>query len=558
MLQQLHIRNFAIIENLELDFKKGMTVITGETGAGKSIAIDALGLVLGDRADASFVKHGAKRSEIIASFDISSLPEVKHWLSEQELDDSLDGKNSDCILRRTVSSEGGSRAYINGRPVPLQQIKSLSENLIDIHSQHQHQSLLRQDTQRELLDNFGANQTILKNVSDAFQKWSDLNRKLKQLKANMAERSSRIDFLQFQINELRELGLVENEWETLEQEHKQLANAELIEQALNSSINLLNDDDKAISSQLTSVIQTLEPLAEFLPDIQNSIEALNSAAINIDETISDLRHQINDESFDNDHFSSLESRLSSLLDVSRKHHCKPQELIQIQQNLEDELTPLLNAEETLDNLQEKIEAARSEYESHAGNLSKKRIQAAKKLKKSSEVILKNLGMNCQFEAQLIAPDKLQPAKYGNEIILFSICTNPGTPLKPLGKIASGGELSRISLAIQVVTAQVTEIPSMVFDEVDVGIGGGIAEVVGKLLKELGTNKQIICITHQAQVAAKGDTHWLVEKHSNKKNVTTNIISLDTTEREIEIARMIGGLELTEATHQHAKEMLSKA
>ncbi len=549
MLQQLHIRNFAIIENLELDFKTGMTVITGETGAGKSIAIDALGLVLGDRADASFVKHGAKRSEIIASFLITSLPDAKKWLIKHELDDA-----DECMLRRTVSAEGGSRAYINGRPVPLQQVKSLSELLIDIHSQHQHQSLLRQETQRELLDNFGTNQKLTNSVTTAFQAWNTLNRELKKLKSNIAERATRIDFLQFQINELHNLDLIENEWKTLEKEHKQLANAEQIEQALDTAITLLNDGDNAISSQLISTIQSLEPLIEFFPDIKNSIEALNSAAINVDETISDLRHQTNDEPFDNTHFLSLENRLSTLLDMSRKHHCKPNELFQVQTKLENELSPLLNAEETLENLEGNITIAKDNYQHIAEKLTKKRTQSAKKLKASSELILTDLGMNCQFEA-LLVPTEL-PTKNGNESILFSICTNPGTPLKPLGKIASGGELSRISLAIQVVTAQVTEIPTMIFDEVDVGIGGGIAEVVGKLLKELGVDKQIICITHQAQVAAKGDTHWLVEKKINKKEISTNIIPLDKTEREIEIARMIGGLELTDATHQHAKEMLN--
>ena len=565
MLQQLHIRNFAIIENLDLDFQKGMTVITGETGAGKSIAIDALGLVLGDRADASFVKHGTKRSEIIASFDTSTLPEVHRWLEEQELDDYSTGENtntpsneqfSECIVRRTVSAEGGSKAYINGRPVPLQQLKSLSEKLIDIHSQHQHQSLLRQDTQRELLDNFGANQTLTNNVSVEYRKWHELNQQLKQLKANISERATRIDFLQFQITELHELCLVEDEWQSLEKNHKQLANAEEIENALNTSINLLNDNENAISGQLAAAIHSLEPLIEFLPDIDNSIEALKSAAINIDETISDLRHQINDEEFDNEQFQAIEKRLSSLLDMSRKHRCKPQDLLQVQQNLENELSPLLNAEETLGNLEDDIEKAKVEYQKHAEKLSKKRITAAKKLKKSSEVILNNLGMNCQFEALLIEPDNKLPSRHGNENILFSISTNPGTPLKPLSKVASGGELSRISLAIQVVTAQVTEIPSMVFDEVDVGIGGGVAEVVGKLLKDLGQNKQIICITHQAQVAAQGDTHWLVKKKNTKKGVTTDIVTLEKTDRQTEIARMIGGLELTKATHQHAKEMLN--
>ena len=552
MLQQLHIRNFAIIDHLELEFNPGMTVITGETGAGKSIAIDALGLTLGDRADSSYVKHGAKRSEIIASFDITNITEAKRWLAEHELDE-LD----ECILRRTISAEGGSKAYINGRPVPLQQIKALSELLIDIHSQHQHQSLLRENTQRQLLDNFGGNQTLAEKVAAAFQHWSDLNRQLRQLKANIAERATRIDFLQFQIAELQELELLENEWQNLEQEHKQLANAEQTQQALTTAINLLNDDEQAITNQLSAVIQTLEPLLVYLPDIQNSIEALNSAAINIDETISDLRHQVSDELFDDMHFAAIEARLSSLLDMSRKHHCKPEELPQVLQKLEDELSPLLNAEETLDNLQADILNAENNYQQLAQQLSKKRAQTAKKLKKSAEVILKNLGMSCAFEPQLINNENNLPGKQGNEKIQFSICTNPGTPLKPLGKIASGGELSRISLAIQVVTAQVTEIPCMVFDEVDVGIGGGVAEIVGKLLQELGKDKQIICITHQAQVAAKGDTHWLVEKQSNKKGVTTNIVALSDDEREIEIARMIGGLELTETTHKHAREMLGR-
>ncbi len=550
MLQQLHIRNFAIIDNLALDFEKGMTAITGETGAGKSIAVDALGLVLGDRADPSSVKHNEKRSEIVASFDISQLPFVQKWLNTQELDE-----NTECILRRTISAEGGSRAYINGRPVTLQQIKDLSGKLIDIHSQHQHQSLLRQDEQRLLLDNFGKNQLLVKSVLFHFQEWNNLNKQHKKLKASIAERGSRIDFLQYQINEFHELAIGENEWQQLEQEHKQLANTEQIEQALNTATELLSENENAIASQLTVVIQTLEPLTEYLPDIKNSIDNINSAAILIGETASDLKHQINDEKFDADYFLSLDNRLSTLLDLSRKHHCDPAELSQIQQKLEEELTPLLNAEETLENLEQDILTAFNQYQLEANKLTKKREQTAKKLRKSCEKILTDLGMNCRFEAQLPPTENNLPTQHGNENILFSICTNPGSPLKPLSKVASGGELSRISLAIQVVTAQVTQIPTMVFDEVDVGIGGGVAEVVGKLLHTLGEDKQIICITHQAQVAAKSDTHWLVEKKLNKKQVSTQIIPLYKNEREIEIARMIGGVELTAATHEHAKEML---
>ena len=554
MLSQLVIHNFAIIDSLELDFQQEMTVITGETGAGKSIAIDALGLTLGDRADASMVKHGHKRSEIIASFNISDLKDVQRFLVEQEMDN-----NNECILRRTISAEGGSRAYINGQPVPLQMVKTLSEKLIDIHSQHQHQSLLRENTQRELLDFYGQHQKLITEVKKNYHHLYELNAELNRLNAVAQERASRIDFLQFQINELEELDIQTNEWKTLDLEQKKLANIETIQNNVNESLDLLLNDDTSIIFQLEYVKQQLNNLIPFSSNFQSICELLDSGLININEAINDLRAQQSDESFDGNHFEFIESRMSALLDMARKHRCEPNQLRDVLDKLQSEITPLINAEQNLSHLEEEIKSALKQYNLSAEKLSEKRNKTAKKLKKACQKLLKQLGMETsQLEIALIPLETGKTSPQGNEKISFQISTNPGTPPKPLNKVASGGELSRISLAIQVVTASVTQIPSLVFDEVDVGIGGGIAEVVGKLLNELGKRKQIICITHQAQVAAQGQTHWLVEKQQKAKTVRTIITNLENTEREIEIARMIGGIKLTNATQKHAKEMLETA
>jgi len=554
MLSQLVIQNFAIIDSMELEFQQGMTVITGETGAGKSIAIDALGLALGDRADASMVKHGHKRSEIIASFNITKLKDVQQFLIEQEMDN-----DNECILRRTISAEGGSRAYINGRPVPLQMMKTLSEKLIDIHSQHQHQSLLRENTQREILDFYGQHHTLTAEVKKNYHHLHNLSNELNKLNAAAKERASRIDFLQFQIDELETLDIQTNEWKSLDLEQKKLANIETIQHSVNDSIDLLLNNDSAIVSQLENVKQQLSKLESFSPAFQPICELLDSGLININEAVNDLRIQQSDESFDNNQFKFIESRMAVLLDMARKHRCEPYQLLGILEQLQSEITPLLNAEENLSHLEEEIKTAKKQYELSAKKLSEKREKTAKKLKTACQKLLKQLGMEAsKLEISLIPLEAEKTSPQGNEKIAFQISTNPGSPAKPLNKVASGGELSRISLAIQVVTASVTQIPSLVFDEVDVGIGGGIAEVVGKLLNELGKSKQIICITHQAQVAAQGQTHWLVEKQQKAKAVRTIITNLENTEREIEIARMIGGIKLTNATQKHAKEMLETA
>jgi len=551
MLAQLNIRNFAIIDSLDLDIPQNMTVITGETGAGKSIAIDALGIALGDRAEASMVKPGAKRSDITASFSLADLPHVKSWLIENELDEE-----DDCIIRRTISSEGGSRAYVNGRPVPLQIVKTLSEKLIDIHSQHQHQSLLRQDEQRQLLDSYGQLNPTVENIKIAHDRWHNLNKEYNYLKNAADERASRIDFLSFQINELEELQINENEWQTLTKEHAQIANADKIQQSISTALDLLRLNDNSIVVELDKVKQEISDLTELLPEFAEANSLLESASINLDETIDFLRNESSDELFDSQQFERIETRMAILLDTARKHRCEPENLPQTLTQLQNELEPLLNAEETLDELESDIAHAIEHYKKLAEKLTKSRSTTAKKLQKACKEILAQLGMKeASLEIELIPLDETTPHPFGNEKISFNVKTNPGSPYKPLAKVASGGELSRISLAIQVVSANVTNIPTLIFDEVDVGIGGGIAETVGRLLRELAVSKQIICITHQAQVAAQGKTHWLVEKQTKSNSVTTRINLLENEEREIEIARMIGGLNLTSTTKKHAKEML---
>lgn len=554
MLSQLLIQNFAIIDNLDINFNAGMSVITGETGAGKSIAVDALGLALGDRADSGIVKHGAKRSEISAVFDVSHNPPALHWLQSHELDDE-----NDCILRRTISAEGGSKAYINGRPATLQQIKSLGEMLIDIHSQHQHQSLLRSDTHRKLLDSYGKCTDLASEVKNRYRHWQHLEEQLKNIQAAAHERTARIEFLQFQLDELQELNIQHDEWQTLEAEHKQLANAEKIQQTINQCLEELYQNDNAISSQLEHLNQSLLELEEYLPNIKSSADLLNSALINIDEAVNELRDLQQEDSNDPQKLSAIESRLGELLDIARKHHCKPNELPQVIEKLENELNPLLNAEESLEGLEKAIQKAQTDYQDTAKQLSKKRSAAAKKLSKACDEILADLGMkHCQLNVALQPIDAATGSPTGNEKVNFLVSTNPGNPFKPLIKVASGGELSRISLAIQVVTAKLNSFPVLVFDEVDVGIGGGTAEVVGKLLRQLADDKQVICITHQAQVAAQGQHHWTVEKQARNDATITQMKKLDDEEREIEIARMIGGLKLTTATQKHAKEMLNSA
>lgn len=554
MLSELQIRDYAIVDRLYLNLKEGMSVFTGETGAGKSIAIDALGIALGDRAESSVVRNGATRAEITASFDIRKNKEAQNWLREHELDE-----DGECILRRTINKESGSRAYINGRPVPLQRIKELAELLIDIHSQHQHQSLLRSSEQRNLLDQYGQCVEVAYQVQQAFNQWKQDCKAKAQLLSAEQDRQSRLDFLVFQLNELEKLSPIQGEWETIESEHATMANLEKIEASINESLELLYDENNAALSQINHTISSLEKVAQFNPVIVSAIDLLNSSRVNIEEAANELRSVTDDSEWNQARFEWLEERIAGYMSLSRKHHCEPGELMEIQEKLGSELEELRDADVTLEKMDLAIERSLHNYQQLADKLTAQRSKAAQKLGEEVTKHLAKLGMKgSSFQVELHSEEPATPASYGNETILFTVSTNRGQDAQAIQKIASGGELSRISLAIQVVTAKVARIPAMVFDEVDVGIGGGTAEIVGKMLRQLSKTRQILCITHQPQVASQGHQHYLVEKASKSTSTTTAFTLLDQVQRKEEIARMLGGINITLTTLEHAEEMLSLA
>ncbi len=551
MLTELQIRDFAIVKRLELNFGPGMTVLTGETGAGKSIAIDALGLALGERADSSVVRQGCSRAEVIASFHVGGNTSAREWLRQHELDDE-----NTCILRRTVAAEGGSKAYINGRPVPAQMLRTLAESLIDIHSQHQHQALLRQREQRRLLDAFGELQTLSETLAQQYQHWQKQQKRWQTLQQNERERASRIDFLRFQLDELNQLAPQADEWPRLQQEHRQLAHAEETAATIEQALHQLYSGEHTLLDQLRALQGSLEQAVRHRPELAGPAEMLGSAAIEVEEAALELR-QLGEHEADPARLAALEQRIGELVDLARKHRCEPGQLTEIQQQLQQELEQLEHAQHDLEHLRQQIDQAEADYLRLARDLTSQRKQAATELAMRINQLLPRLGMpqaKLTIELQALA----EPRAHGLENILFLAATNPGQSPKPLAKIASGGELSRISLAIQVATSQVAHMPTLVFDEVDVGIGGQVAETVGRLLRQLGEKRQIICITHQAQVAAQGHHHLRVEKQLTPTGATTAITALASEARCNEIARMIGGSEITPRTLAHAREMLQLA
>ncbi len=552
MLSELHIRDFAIIDHLALEFGPGMSVLTGETGAGKSIAIDALGLALGNRADSSVVRQGRERAEIVASFLLPRHSPVRAWLAQHELDDG-----DDCILRRTLAASGGSKAYINGRPVPLQLLRGLAEQLVDIFGQHQHQSLLRGDEQRRLLDGFGGHQALSREVEAAFRQWQQTQQNWQRLRASEHERESRRDFLRFQIEELENCAPQPDEWQNLEKEHRQLAHAEEINATLQHALGELYEHEHALLPRLQSLVQSLDENARYRGELGDIAKLLGSAAIELEEAALELRRLSAHDEVEPGRLEHLERRMGELADLARKHRCEPGELPAVHQRLREELNSLDTAQHDLDTMSETLRQHQQRYQELASRLSVKRQQAAKALGQAITRLLPQLGMpHAELHIEL-SPHE-QPRAHGLESVTFLVATHPGQTPRPLGKIASGGELSRISLATQVVTSQLAHIPTLVFDEVDVGIGGQVAETVGRLLRQLATERQILCITHQAQVAAQGHAHLRVVKQIDADRVLTHIENLEADARSDEIARMIGGSEITPRTREHAREMLQRA
>jgi DNA repair protein RecN (Recombination protein N) len=553
MLTHLSIHNFAIVENLALDLNTGMTVVSGETGAGKSIMIDALQLALGNRADNGVVRNGAKKAEIIANFDISKLPRAQAWLDVQEL--SLDGE---CILRRIVTSEGRSRSFINGRNCPLSSLRELGQFLVAIHGQHEHQSLLQKEQHRVLLDNFAAHSRLQTDTLNSHQHYHKLNKSLTALTTQSSEQQAKVQLLSYQVEELDLLGLEPDEAKALELEQKTLSQAT---QILNSGQLLLNlideDDDRQTVHLLSQSVQIHSELPQQNTQIEQAGELLNSALIQVQEAGAEIRQYLNSIEINPQRLSDVEERLSNIYNLARKHKVDPCELAALHQLLTIELNTINGSDDAIATLKVEVEKAKGIYMTLAQKLSKQRHSAAKKLNKQINHQLTTLGMAAaEFIVSFHTYSQDNFTMHGLEEIEFLISTNTGQPAKPLAKIASGGELSRISLAIQVVTAQSNPTATLMFDEVDVGIGGAIAEVVGNLLRQLGEQSQVLCITHQPQVAAQGEQHLFVSKKSQRQSTHTQVDCIKADARVQEIARMLGGVDITQRTLDHAKEMLN--
>jgi len=547
MLTHISICNYTIVSTLEIEFTGGMTVITGETGAGKSIMLDALGLCLGDRADPKAVRQGCERAEIIAGFDISAIPPALAWLQDRDLH-----TGDECLLRRVITTEGRSRAYINGSASTLPDCAELGEMLIDIHSQHAHQSLLRKPVQRHLLDAYAGHLPLTRQLEQTASDWLRCKRELELLTGARDEQTARGQLLAYQVQELDELGLQRGELARLEQEQKLLANAEQILQGAHQALELCETQE----SGTRQALQIISGDTHVTEAAANARDLLDCAAIQLSEARGEIQHYIDSVEIDPQRLDEVQRRLESIYDVARKHRVLPEEVDTLHQGLREELQGLADGGQRIGQLELDMSSLAGDYTTGAAKLGKQRRSAAKKLVKNASTILATLAMDqCQLEVALSPRESADPHPHGGEDIEFLISTNPGTPTQALGRIASGGELSRISLAIQVVTASTGTVPSMVFDEVDVGIGGAVAEVVGKLLRTLSERAQVLCVTHLPQVAAQGHQHLQVTKVSDKTSVETSLSRLQDEGKVQEIARMLGGVKITEQTLAHAREML---
>ena len=546
MLINLSIKDYAVVDQLEVDLDAGMTCITGETGAGKSIMLDALGLCIGDRADSRAIRSGAARTDIAACFDVSHNTRAQVWLSERDLESA-----ADCILRRTITAEGRSRAYINGSPATLSDCADLGQLLVDIHSQHAHQSLLRRPIQRSLLDTYAGAETLLVEVSETAQRWRVLQEEYSRLAGQTEESDARSALLTYQIEELEVLNPQPGELEALEAQHKLLANAAYII----DSANDIAAGCEAQRDQLARIVQLANDERMTGSATDNLRELLQSALIQLDEAQAETARFAASVELDPEGLRAAEGRLSALHDMARKHRAQPDALHELLATLQAELESLAGATEELASLEEALGDTALAWRTHAKALSERRREAAVLLSQRVMETLTDLAMTkCVFEIALIPFKDDNPDPRGAEDIEFLIATNPGATPGPLNKVASGGELSRISLALQVVAADTATSPTMVFDEVDVGIGGGIAEVVGDLLRTLGERSQVLVVTHQPQVAAKGHQHLLVTK-TGEDAVHSELTLLAGAARIEEVGRMLGGAKLTDSTLAHAREML---
>ncbi|OAI27869.1 MULTISPECIES: DNA repair protein RecN [Methylomonas] len=553
MLLNLNILDLAVVDKLDLDLEPGMSVLTGETGAGKSILLTALGLALGDRADSGYVRPGSKRAEINIEFDLSKAPLVSQWLIDHELDD--DGQ---CLVRRTVSEDGRSKAYINNRPVNLQTLQTLSRQLVEIHGQHAHLTLLDADEQRLLLDGFADHAELLNDLNACQQNWRLAHKELQQLQKSGSDQAEREELLRYQLEELQQLDLENFDYQALADEHNKLANLGRILGVGQQQLDILYDNDQqSVADMLGHVIHSVGELSQYAAELNGIVELLSDAEIQIGEATQQLRRFLENQEADPGQLSWLENQIGVIQRLSRKHKVPAEELPALAEQFALELNNLSHSGERIEVLQADCERLLAQYRELATALSASRRRAGDELQHRISDAIKELGLpHGEFLVKLDREDGNEPQRNGLDRIEFLISTNPGLPAKPLAKVASGGELSRISLAIQVTTSTDKTTPTMIFDEVDSGIGGGIAEIVGQKLRRLSLNRQVLCVTHLPQVASQAHQHLFVAKNQNAAVTSSTVRKLREDERVAEVARMLGGVTITENTLAHAREMLS--
>ena len=554
MLTQLTINNFAIVRQLEIELAKGMSVITGETGAGKSIAIDALGLCLGQRIETSMVREGQERAEICASFFIEPTNPAYQWLQEQELQDS--DNPSDCILRRVINADGRSKAFINSTPVSASQLKEIGQYLIHINGQHASQLLLKNDYQLQLVDTFAHHHDLLAQMREDYRTWKNLQTQVKTFQQKVAENEAKKQLLQYQVEELDEFALRPNEYLELEEDQRRLSNSEQLTQLSQSALQLLSENETvSIDSMLYRATQYIDELSELDPRYASVQTMLNDALIQVQEATSEVQHLASHIEQDPMLLQEIEQRLGQALQLARKHNVKPEELVEWHQKLKAELTALLDFSESEERLILEEKAAFEKMQHTAKQLHESRCQAAGKLAQQVTHSIKGLAMeNAEFFIE-VNSDLTKVTANGADNIVFTLRSNLGQQAQPLAKVASGGELSRISLAIQVLTSDQSAIPTLIFDEVDVGISGKTASVVGKLLRQLGDKCQVLCVTHLPQVACHGHHQFNVEKFTVDDKTETKMTALSQEERVPALARLLGGSEITDLALANAQEML---
>ncbi|WP_308597444.1 DNA repair protein RecN [uncultured Haemophilus sp.] len=554
MLTQLTINNFAIVRQLEIELAKGMSVITGETGAGKSIAIDALGLCLGQRIETSMVREGQERAEICATFFIEPTNPAYQWLQEQELQDP--DNPSDCILRRVINADGRSKAFINSTPVSASQLKEIGQYLIHINGQHASQLLLKNDYQLQLVDTFAHHNDLLAQMREDYRAWKNLQLQVKNFQQKVAENEAKKQLLQYQVEELDEFALRPNEYLELEEDQRRLSNSEQLTQLSQSALQLLSENETVnIDSMLYRATQYIDELSELDPRYASVQTMLNDALIQVQEATSEVQHLASHIEQDPMLLQEIEQRLGQALQLARKHNVKPEELVEWHQKLKAELTALVDFSESEERLILEEKAAFEKMQHTAKQLHESRCQAAEKLAQQVTYSIKGLAMeNAEFFIE-VNSDLNKVAANGADNIVFTLRSNLGQQAQLLAKVASGGELSRISLAIQVLTSDQSAIPTLIFDEVDVGISGKTASVVGKLLRQLGDKCQVLCVTHLPQVACHGHHQFNVEKFTADDKTETKMTALSQEERVSALARLLGGSEITDLALANAQEML---